>query len=402
MRIVRDIKAIILNLVLFLEDSAFIIFNSIYFKRTSDSGKKNILVIRLDAIGDAMLWLNAAQHLRSLYSEKTYNIVLVCNRTCYDIYHATGYFDHIINLDRQLFHRDFIYRYKKLKSIGSYSYETVLNPTFSRDYLHDSSIVRACSARNKIGVAGDNCNIKPYERIVSDQWYTKLVPIDERKSMEFERNMAFIEYLGADKNSLPLFEWKWSLGERELLAFGDKYVVIFPGASNPARMWASERFVTIAVQLYQATGWTIVIAGGKGEAVICTNIQQALISQGVETVNLAGQTTLLELINILKQASMLISNETSAIHIAVATRTPSVCILGGGHYGRFTPYSLPQWDEYQAILPKIAVRPMECFQCNWQCRYELINGVWPCIDAISIDDVWVEVELILNEISDRG
>ena len=81
---------------------------------------------------------------------------------------------------------------------------------------------------------------------------------------------------------------------------------------------------------------------------------------------------------------LLISNETSAIHIAAALDVQSICILGGGHYGRFTPYPL---DSYKK-RPISVVNEMFCFQCNWNCYIKHSkNKPFPCIDLIEFKEV---------------
>ena len=41
-------------------------------------------------------------------------------------------------------------------------------------------------------------------------------------------------------------------------------------------------------------------------------------------------------------------------------RDTDVVIVGGGHFGRFFPYS---------SLTSIVCLPLECFDCNWHCKY---------------------------------
>jgi ADP-heptose:LPS heptosyltransferase len=113
-------------------------------------------------------------------------------------------------------------------------------------------------------------------------------------------------------------------------------------------------------------------------------------------MNMTGKTNLVNLAVIIKDASFLVGNETSAIHFAAAVSTPAFCLLGGGHYARFMPYDLE--EESDRPLPIAITHRMGCFYCNWQCRYFFKDGEpVPCIEKISVDDVWCEVEKILNQ-----
>ena len=104
-----------------------------------------------------------------------------------------------------------------------------------------------------------------------------------------------------------------------------------------------------------------------------------------------------DLVELIRASRLLIGNETSAVHIAVAVDTPSVCILGGGHYGRFMPYELADGD---APRPAVAMHKMPCFGCDWRCSQPHQPGkAMPCIAAVSVADV---VNAIKRALADRS
>ena len=67
-----------------------------------------------------------------------------------------------------------------------------------------------------------------------------------------------------------------------------------------------------------------------------------------------------------------VDERTSAMNIAAACGVAAVCILGGGHYGRFMPYEVEQADGRP--LPRAIIHQMSCFGCNWQCIYQRSHG----------------------------
>ena len=81
------------------------------------------------------------------------------------------------------------------------------------------------------------------------------------------------------------------------------------------------------------------------------------------------------MIECIKACDFVLSQETAALHAAVALRKPVVGIIGGGHYGRFYPWGDPK-------LSRPANKPMDCYGCNWLCKYETIR----CIQEIPAAD----------------
>jgi ADP-heptose:LPS heptosyltransferase len=105
----------------------------------------------------------------------------------------------------------------------------------------------------------------------------------------------------------------------------------------------------------------------------------------------------------LVKSQILISNETGTAHIANAVGTPTVCILGGGHFGRFVPYPVLSG---QTSHLKVVYHKMPCYGCDWKCVYQIKSEASgsgamedepaPCISNISVDAVWNEVKPLLS------
>lgn len=53
----------------------------------------------------------------------------------------------------------------------------------------------------------------------------------------------------------------------------------------------------------------------------------------------------------LSNAVMLLSNDTSAIHIAAAVGTKTICITKGVHFGRFVPYPHELFSGLRCVCP---------------------------------------------------
>ncbi len=363
--------------------------------------RNTVLIIRLDAIGDFVLWLDAAKEFKKLYPPDEYKTVLVGNQIWTSLAEKTSYFNEVWALDKRSFSRNPIYRYRFLKRVRQAGFETVINTVFSRDFYWSDAIVRASNALNRIGQKGDSSNIESrWQKRIADNSYTHLVTLDNDAKMELLRNAGFMRRMGLVqfKSSIPILNFP----PRKPDAFNLKdYYVIFPGASWEGKKWPAHNFAEIARRLHQTTGWTCVICGAKEDG----NLYRCFLNgMNVPTEDWVGKTSLEELAAILDDARLVISNDTSAVHIAAAEATHTICILGGGHYGRFMPYIVE--CEPRTPIPVSVTHKMDCFECNWHCIYELTKGAAvPCIANISVDDVWNAIpEAIIhsNSIRARG
>ncbi len=352
----------------------------------------SLVLVRLDNIGDFILWLPSAEKLCSLYSvnEKP---ILVCNQTCSELALATNLFSDVIGVDLVRLGRDLKYRFRTLRRIANLGASFAIQPTYSRVFLTGDSIVRASGAKLRIGFDGDLGNICRWQKWISDRWYTKLVSASAMPMMELDRNAEFLRNLGfGDGNAVsPALPKLVELPADK--KFADDYFVVFPGASSPTRMWPVESFAKIARQIVDEYGFVPVICGGEMEEELAGRLLRQIGDERGK--NYAGKTSLPELAEMMRNARLVVSNETSAIHISAAVSTPSVCILGGGHYGRFIPYS----EKISGAKPIPVIKKMDCFGCNWCCCYTNESSrPYPCIEGISIEQVMCAVNLVLKQI----
>jgi ADP-heptose:LPS heptosyltransferase len=347
--------------------------------------QNGIAIIRVDSIGDFVLWLDAAKEFRDLYPDK--KITLIANQIWTSLACSLPYWDDVIPIDRKKFTRNPSYRAKALRQIRNLGVELAIHPTFSREYLRGDSLMRATGALHRIGFSSDLCIITSWQKIISDRWYTQLTPALKEPLMELQRNAEFMRYLGLKNFSARMPSIPALTKLPTDLTINQPYFVIFPGASWHGRLWPVENFSKLL---------SILTASEKGFAVLCGNhkerplCDQIIDSSGTEALNLAGKTSLPELVEIIRMAKFLVSGETSGVHIAAAVGIPSICILGGGHCGRFLPYTVETVGHF---TPVPVIHRMNCFNCNWQCiqPYEKSKSV-PCISKITVHQVLNAIE----------
>ena len=371
--VLKDILINIRDFIIFLIDGVF----KVFIRQKNDYYDKRILLIRTDAIGDFVLWLDVAKTIREYYKE--YQITLICNELVADLANNIPYFDNIISIKPLIFHKNLIYRYKILKSISVFSYEKAIHFPYTRHqyFLNGETIIRIVRAKEKIGSVGEK--VRDWRYKLGNRFYTKLIDATNDNIMEIERNAEFLKGLGFINYQAKVYKFP------EVIFSNVKYeydYIIFPGAGSIKRRWPVKNFVEIAKFLFQENGWKGLICGGPGEEHLGNEIIKITT---IPLTNIIGKTSLTELISLIANAKLIISNETSAIHIAAAVNTASICLLGGGHYKRFVPYPASLNDLF---LPEVVSYKMKCFNCNWNCVYDLKqNEPYPCIQKIQTDKV---------------
>lgn len=343
-------------------------------------GGGGIAIVKLDAIGDFILWLDSAKYYKEIYPGTP--ITLIANAAWAPLAEKMNLvWGRVlpVNFDGLTFSP--WYRWKTLRSIREKGFDVVINPTYSRVPTHDDALVRVAGSKEIIGSSGNLTNALSWEVKITNQWYTQLVSADTSPLVELERHQEFLRNGFGINYSLAVPAIPERLDEKVDLGQGS-YFVVFPGASSSMRRWPAKKFALLIRKLTQKYCANAVLCGGAADQALCSSILQDLDDKAA--INLAGQTTLYQLAEVIRGAQFLISNETVAVHIGAAVGTKTVCILGGGHYGRFVPY--PEKLEKGRLIAIAKIMP--CFNCNWFCSKTLsAEGSAPCIAEIGVDQV---------------
>jgi len=134
-----------------------------------------------------------------------------------------------------------------------------------------------------------------------------------------------------------------------------KILGINPGASyGSAKRWYPQEFAKVAREL--SGEYDVIIFGGPGETDIAGDIEQALIDSGVTNYkNLAGNTTITELINKIANLDLFITGDSGPMHVAAAFQVPTVAI-----FGPTKDKETSQWMNKKSIIVK---KNLDCQPC---------------------------------------
>ena len=156
---------------------------------------------------------------------------------------------------------------------------------------------------------------------------------------------------------------KFGLGALTRPVFG-----LNPGAEyGPAKRWPVEKFIATAKEVQAKTDCQWLIFGGKSDVATATQI-----GNGIDHQNLAGKTSLRELMALLKLCRVLLTNDTGPMHIAAALGTPVVVPFGSTSPELTGPLSM-DGSRHQIIKSDAPCSP--CFLRECPIDFRCLNGI---------------------------
>jgi len=356
--------------------------------------KRRLLIVRTDRMGDIILFAGALRYIR--LHHPYYEISIVVDKEFRPLLANCPFVDRIIAVNKRSLKRNIIHRHLFLLYIYTKKFMVCLNPMYSRELITDEIALWSAAPR-RVGWDSGHANMTSEEDARVNRVYTKTVfHRTENKPVvhELVNNRAFLEAIGIQVSELlpqvfPLYTATSSSQTKG-------YAVVAIESAERYKVWPKAKFEALIEGLAKKTRVVIV---GKA---VRTVFHEGYYGPGPlswdfyrhdNTHNLVNETTIDELMNVVKHATLVIGNDTGVIHMASALGVRSVCIVGGGQFGRFIPY--PQANGLVAPVP--VLHPMDCFNCNWKCIYESADGEYPCVSEIPVSDVEQAVEQIMKD-----
>jgi heptosyltransferase-2 len=176
---------------------------------------------------------------------------------------------------------------------------------------------------------------------------------------------------------LPLPREEKEVARERLLSLGldlNRPLVIFsPGATyGPAKRWPAFRFAELAGLFQKRKNAEFLIIGSADEAEIAESIRSSMEKS---PAILTGQTTLPQLLGLISQATLFISNDSGPMHMANALRVPVVGIFGPTDPEVTGPFEQPS---------RVIKKDVSC----WPCAYRKCPYDHRCMMNITAEDVF--------------
>jgi heptosyltransferase-2 len=185
---------------------------------------------------------------------------------------------------------------------------------------------------------------------------------------------------------------------------------INPGATyGSAKRWPPERFAEIAYWFMKDTGGSVIIFGSTNEQKIAHEIEMHIRKQNDRIsaslpfpraegqdkgdlnllINLAGGTSLRELIALISECDAFVTNDSGPMHIAYAVKTPLVALFGSTDPLLTGPPLHQEGKGTVVFTPDIPCSPCferTCERNDMRCMYEITS-----------DEVYFGIKRILPE-----
>lgn len=311
---------------------------------------KKLLVVRLDEIGDFMLWHRFLEESVAAFPDHAV-VHFLGNKSWKDLYNAfhPAAADDVLWLDKLSFKKSISYRLSVLKRVYRENYTTVINPTFSRDKRYDDSIVMAAKAVNRYGMAANTEARRSYEQGYDAGLYTRLFQYPEKPVFEFYRNRLFAAYLTGRHSAIADTRIDTQVLPPATPGLPAMYFVVFPGSRSETRIWPADHFAEAAGYLYNRFGWTAVICGAPSDKRYAAAFRE---QYGYPCQDITGATSLPDMMKVLAGAKCLLSVDTGSVHMAAAAGCTVFGVFNGSQYGRFAPYPKDIAKDFYAVYPQ--------------------------------------------------
>ena len=113
-------------------------------------------------------------------------------------------------------------------------------------------------------------------------------------------------------------------------------LILCPGAEfGASKQWPARHYAALASH-YLAQNWQVWLVGSPKDAAICSQINAATSAQ---CLDLSGQTSLTEALDLMSLAALVVSNDSGLMHIAAALNRPLVAVYGSTDPGHTPPLS---------------------------------------------------------------
>ena len=331
-----------------------------------------ILIIHTAFIGDIVLSTPLIKKIKDTYPDS--DITYVTTPSGEAILKNNPHLNNIIVYDKRGEHKGISGVWQLGKRLRYENFNMVITP---HRYLRSS--ILSWLSRSPIR--------KGYDLASGSCLFTEKIKYDRTKH-EVEKLLSFVAPENKKRYEIELYpgEKEKMKGDnlwKENLLEDKKVVVLAPGSKWFTKQWPVEYFNKLAESLKKLSNARLIVVGGKDE------INLPIEKENI--IDMRGKTSLLELADILSRADVVVTNDSSPIHIASAFKKPRIFALFGPTIEKFGFFP---WSLNSKVFQ---VDGLKCRPCGIHGGKSCPEKHFKCMRDILPEEVFNEIKKYLGE-----
>ena len=274
----------------------------------------NILIIRLDHIGDVITTIPSLRVLRKAFPKSKISIMV--RSLTKDLLINCPYIDELI-VYNPLWYRgkknlNILRNIKFFRNLRKRKFDLAID---FRGDLRNIFLTYLAKAKHRLAydIKGGNFLL------------THVADYKRELIHNIDRNLEVLKKLNIKPKNNDLEFWIPEEIKKKIKLPNKKFVIIHPGSGGYKKLWSSKKFAEVADYIAKKYKTEIIITGSPSEVNLANEIESSMDSQ---SLNIAGKTNLLELSEVIRRAKIFISPDSGPMHLAVAVKTPTISLFG--------------------------------------------------------------------------
>ncbi len=198
--------------------------------------------------------------------------------------------------------------------------------------------------------------------------------------------LKFTEYLGLpepDKLEFGLSFLNPSEMTPKIIAeLNRPFIVVVLGTSWESKNWSDEGYIGLIERILADRNLKVVLVGDSSRAGLAATLTEKF--QTSDMIDLVGQTSLLQLVSLLKAAAVGVGPDSGPGHVAAAVKTPFVTLFGPTSPRRTAPFG-----NHRLVIEA----GLDCASCY---KKRCAEGKNQCMNSIRPDAVMEKISLALS------
>ena len=341
---------------------------------------RGVLVLCSGGIGDALLFsLIVARYARLAREGEGCDVVLRADTASVGFLYPPEV--RVIAIDYPRFLRSLPYRWRIGAMLWERNYRLCISADHLRHPLIDDALVRFSGAGERIAMEPRSWPKYDRQLALGRRWYSRLHPVSPAMAHRMVRWVDLIAAVDGEAADIPKVRLPAPPPERS------ETVVIHPFSAIAERQFG----VAVFQRILKALPGDVPVVLSAGPRDLAVNpAYRVLLDDPRVRLNEEGFEAKARLLG---AARLVVSVDTSLMHLAVAVGAPTLCLASAAHLVDSIPYDPRMTPDNVAFL----YHHMPCAGCLGRCVLPREDGRYPCVARL---DDGVVVERVLAMLAD--